>query len=146
MALYKNILMPTDGSVHSKAAIAHGLELAKVHDAEVTVLSVIDVSDVTSTLQGVSPGPYNASIQGDMAEAAVKEAADMAIKAGVKVKAFVKIGRPAADIIEMSSNFDLIVMGTQGRTGLPHLLIGSVTERVVREARCPVLVTKCKRA
>jgi len=125
MALYKNILMPTDGSVHSKAAIAHGLELAKVHDAEVTVLSVIDVSDVTSTLQGVSPGPYNASIQGDVAEAAVKE---------------------AADIIEMSGNYDLIVMGTQGRTGLPHLLIGSVAERVVREARCPVLVTKCKRA
>ena len=51
---------------------------------------------------------------------------------------------PADKIVEVARNrhADLIVMGTQGRTGLPHLLLGSVAERVVRLAPCPVMVTR----
>ncbi|HUT28048.1 MAG TPA: universal stress protein [Methanomassiliicoccales archaeon] len=144
MNLYRTILIPTDGSSNSRSAIEHGLEIAKLSNAEVTTLSVIDVGDVSSTLQGMNPAPHG-SVQAEVADAAVGEASAMAEKAGVKMKVEVRMGSPALDIIEMSGKFDLIVMGTQGRTGLPHLLIGSVAEKVVREAKCPVLVIKAKK-
>ena len=60
------------------------------------------------------------------------------------VEAFTEMGVPADKIVEAAGDrhVDLIVMGTQGRTGLPHLLLGSVAERVVRLAPCPVMVTR----
>jgi nucleotide-binding universal stress UspA family protein len=71
----------------------------------------------------------------------VKEAAQ---KEGVAVKAFVLSGRPADAIIETAQekNADLIVLGSHGRTGVERLLMGSVAERVIVLASCPVLVVK----
>ena len=61
---------------------------------------------------------------------------------GVEVKAVSKMGSPANDIVEASKNYDLVVMGTIGRTGVSKLLLGSVAEKVVRFAECPVLVIR----
>jgi len=72
---------------------------------------------------------------------AVKEAAQ---KEGVSVRAFVLSGRPADAIIETAQEkkADLIVLGSHGRTGVERLLMGSVAERVIVLASCPVLVVK----
>ncbi|MCX6650961.1 MAG: universal stress protein [Methanomassiliicoccales archaeon] len=138
---YKKILIPTDGSKNSNKALEHGLQIAKLSNAEVTALSVIDISKPSSRVQSMTSMPLG-NPEADVADAAVKEATEMAKAMGIKITPEVKMGSPAFDIIAMSDKFDLIVMGTQGRTGLPHLLIGSVAEKVVREAKCPVLVIK----
>jgi nucleotide-binding universal stress UspA family protein len=141
MEWYKRILIPTDGSNNSRRAIEHGLELAKLLNSDVTAVSVIDVSDLASRTQVFTPTPL-ASTQADVTDAAVAEVAMLAKGMGVRATTQVRMGSPALDIIEMSQKYDLIVMGTKGRTGLPHLLMGSVAEKVVREAKCPVLVVK----
>ena len=61
------------------------------------------------------------------------------------VKTWVMVGPPAACILEAARKADTIVMGTLGRTGLPHLLLGSVAERVVRHAAVPVLTVRTRR-
>jgi nucleotide-binding universal stress UspA family protein len=143
MEWYKRILIPIDGSINSERAIEHGLELAKLLNSDVSAVSVIDVSDIASRTQVFTPAPLP-STQADVADTAVRGVATLAKSMGVRVTTQVRMGSPALDIIEMSENYDLIVMGTKGRTGLPHLLIGSVAEKVVREAKCPVLVVKAK--
>jgi universal stress protein A len=68
------------------------------------------------------------------------------IKKVPKIKTEVREGRAFVEIIKTArkDNIDLIIMGSHGRTGLPHVLIGSVAERVVRKAHCPVLIVKDK--
>ena len=78
----------------------------------------------------------------ELAKAALKEAESMAKKEGIEIETVVKMGDPAVIINEMSGNYDQIVMGTKGLTGLPHLLIGSVAEKVVRGSKCSVTVIK----
>jgi nucleotide-binding universal stress UspA family protein len=65
-------------------------------------------------------------------------------KLGIKVTSQIEEGSPSRKIIEASKFHDLIVMGTLGRTGFSHLLLGSTAEKVVRFAECPVLVMRAK--
>jgi len=67
---------------------------------------------------------------------------DLAKENGVDVEVMVKEGAPVKVILDESNNYDVIVMGTLGRTGMSKLLMGSVAERVVRAASCPVLVVR----
>jgi nucleotide-binding universal stress UspA family protein len=71
---------------------------------------------------------------------------NLAKEQGVEVEVSVKEGTPVKVILEESSNYDIIVMGTLGRTGMSKLLMGSVAERVVRAADCPVLVVRMPEA
>jgi len=141
MTLYKKILIPTDGSKNAHAAVVQGIELAKVLGAEVTIMSVIDVQATVSIQQGLGmPDVYG--YQQKAAEAAAEAAMNVAKAAGVKAKAIVRRGSPALDIIEASKDHDLVFMATRGLTGAKHYLMGSVAEKVVRLAACPVLVTR----
>lgn len=76
------------------------------------------------------------------AEAAVEQVSKEGEGMGVAVKRIVRKGDPANEIIAVSKDYDLIVMGTLGLTGLSHFLVGSVAEKVVRFASCPVLVIR----
>lgn len=67
---------------------------------------------------------------------------DQGEKMGVDVKPLVVNGIPTSEIVDASGNYDLIVMGTAARTGVSLLLLGSVAEKTVRHARCPVLVVR----
>lgn len=67
---------------------------------------------------------------------------EMGEKENVPVEVMIKDGAPVKVILEQSKNFDVIVMGTLGRTGMSKLLMGSVAERVVRASDCPVLVVR----
>lgn len=141
MNKFSKILIPTDGSDNTKPAINQGLELAKLVGAEVTAMYVMDEAPFVNFATGFAlPNVYD--MLREEGRRAVEQVREEGEKLGVKVIVAVEQGSPANHIIEMSKNYDLIVMGTLGRSGMSHLLLGSVAEKVVRFASCPVLVVR----
>ena len=141
MEPFRRILIPTDGSDNAKVAVAKGLELAKMTVAEVTAISVMDSVGLAYAAQSTTMSPIYQLLK-DGADSAVGQVRKEGEKLGVPVRTVVKEGNPADEIAKASGNYDLIVMGTLGRTGLAHLLLGSVAEKVVRFASCPVMVVR----
>jgi len=140
----RRILIATDGSDYTKEAVTTGLKLAAVLKAEVTALYVIDQTSfvtfpVDSSIVSVYPQLENEG------KRAVEEVRKEGEAMGVKVTPVVAEGSPTRKIVEMSADFDLVVMGTLGRSALGKLFIGSVAERVTRYAPCPVLVVRSKK-
>ncbi|MFA5312632.1 MAG: universal stress protein [Methanomassiliicoccales archaeon] len=141
MSLYDRILIPTDGSEYTKAATMQGLEIAKLTGAEVTALFVVD--DVTYINYPFGPMvPDLTTMLEEEGKKAVSSVRAECEKMGIKMKTLMKRGSPGNVIIEESKFFDLIVMGTLGRSGVSKLLLGSVAEKVIRFAQCPVLVVR----
>jgi nucleotide-binding universal stress UspA family protein len=144
MSLFKKILIPTDGSEYTKAAIGKGLELAKLMSADVTALYVVDqTSFINFPMDSTIVSVY--SLLEKEGKDAVEYVKAEGAKTGVKVDAIVEEGSPVRKIVEASRAHDLIVMGTLGRTGMSKILLGSVAERVVRYAHCPVLIVRATR-
>lgn len=140
----KKILIATDGSDYTKEAVTTGLKLASVLKAEVTALYVIDQTSfvtfpVDSSIVSVYPQLENEG------KRAVEEVRKEGEAMGVKVTPVVAEGSPTRKIVEMAADFDLVVLGTLGRSALGKLFIGSVAERVTRYAPCPVLVVRSKK-
>ncbi|OPY31112.1 MAG: Universal stress protein [Methanomassiliicoccales archaeon PtaU1.Bin124] len=139
--MYKRILIATDGSDYTEAAIAQGLDIAKMAGAEVTAFFVVD----ESYLYYFPMPPTIPNIFSELEREGMK-AVTRVVKEGeeegVKVIPKIAKGQPAYEIIKESKNHDLVVMGTLGRSGVSHVLLGSVAERVVRLADCPVLVVR----
>lgn len=140
----KKILIATDGSEYTKEAVSTGLHLAKILGAEVTALYVIDQTSfvsfpIDSSIVSVYPQIEN---EGKRAVEEVKKEGDAM---GVKVATVVAEGSPTRKIVDMAADFDLVVLGTLGRSALGKLFIGSVAERVTRYAPCPVLVVRSKK-
>jgi nucleotide-binding universal stress UspA family protein len=141
MAPFNKMLIATDGSEGAEAAVKKGLEIAKFMNIDVIAMSVID----DSSLANVSIASRTAIIQTHIekpANDAVKQVQILGEKVGVHVDTLVREGSPANEIIKESAKHDLIVMGTLGISGFSHFLLGSVAEKVVRFASCPVLVIK----
>ena len=138
------ILVPTDFSEYSDRAFAWALGMAERWQASLELLHVVPTPNYPPVMLGeggFSPANYEGSLRDD-AEKQVAAMADRAEKPGVAVKTTVVVGSPFHDICKIAeqSKSDLIVVGSHGRTGLSHVLLGSVAERVVRHAPCPVLV------
>lgn len=140
------ILVPTDFSADANAAFTYALGLARKFDAPVHLLHVVE----DPLAAGVwSSEIYTAEIAGlqvnlvrDAEERLRRSVPD---DAGT-VSSEVRTGNAAKQIVEAAraTNTDLIVMGTRGRTGLAHVIMGSVAERVVRLAPCPVLTLRAE--
>lgn len=133
----KVILVPTDFSTASDAAVPHAEALARQSGAELVVLHVEEppLAYGTGELYYGLPEP-NSELIGRMLDA-VKPA-----DAAVPCRHRLAMGDPAGEIIKAAAEeeAEMIVMGTHGRTGLFRALMGSVAEAVVRRAPCPVLV------
>jgi len=140
-SMFKKILIPTDGSEYTKTAIARGIEIAKGAGAEVTAMYVVDqTSFINFPMDSTVVSVYSLlEKEGKNAVAFVIEEGE---RQGVKVHTRVEEGSPAMKIIEASKDYDLIVMGTLGRKGISKLLLGSVADKVVRAADCPVMVVR----
>jgi nucleotide-binding universal stress UspA family protein len=141
MIHFKKILIATDGSEEAKAAVSKGLELASLMNAEVTALSVLDVGSMAYAARGPSLADVYTYLE-ESAKAAVDAVKKEGEALGLKVETQIRKGSPGNEIIDASKDYDLIVMGSIGRGGIARLLIGSVAERVVRFASCPVLVIR----
>jgi nucleotide-binding universal stress UspA family protein len=133
------ILVPTDFSECSRAGFECGVQLTRDFNAELRLVHVINphaypFGDKYAALDA-------AQLMRETEDAAQKQMRRMAAKARVRYSAEVRRGSPAIEICKAANeDADLIVTSTHGRTGLGHVLIGSVAERVVRHARCPILV------
>lgn len=140
-----NILVPTDFSEYSQHALTYAKEIASSYDAQLQILHVIEQSAHASVYEYGERSIYNirANIQGKTTEAMERMLKETK---GPKVKIATHIveGHAANDIVKFAStnNIDLIVIATHGLTGLEHFLLGSITEKVVRLATCPVLTVK----
>jgi universal stress protein A len=140
----RHILAPTDFSDYSKAAVSDALELAQVFGAKLSLLHVLEPSPY---LGEFTPPTLGEELLGDLERQASAELARVlpeARQATTEVTRAVVMGSPAQTIVETAEaeHVDLIVMATHGRTGLSHLFIGSVAERVVRTTPCPVLTIR----
>ncbi|MDD5085518.1 MAG: universal stress protein [Candidatus Omnitrophica bacterium] len=142
---FKTILVPVDFSWASKRALQEAVVLGKEFSSKLILLHV--VKDLPITSDYVSLYASASSIFDKMKNRAlldIKKWTALAKASGVRAEAIVRLGEPFLEIIKMAKakRVQLIVMGTHGRTGLEHVLIGSVAERVVRKAPCPVLTVK----
>ena len=136
------IIMPTDFTNNSGHVLNYASEIAKKFHAKVLIMHVIDpfTYSVTDAMQVIDHYVPLKTIAQPMVEDLQKRLK----KRCVKSSTFITKGTPYLEIIRKArqTRADLIVMGTHGRTGAKHLLMGSVAERVVRLAPCPVLTVK----
>lgn len=141
----KRILYPTDFSEASQEALKYALFLAKSFSAHLLLLHLVEPV-YTTAIAGDSlelVGQLESRIEED-AQKKLQEISNQ-VKYE-KIEALVLRGRAFSGIIETTKEktIDLIVMGTHGRSGLSHLLMGSTAEKVVRKSSCPVLTVKAK--
>jgi nucleotide-binding universal stress UspA family protein len=140
----RRILVPTDGSDSSEAAITLAIRLARKHDAEILLCNSVDyvaIASETSMAFAVDLADTFESL--DEAAKEILDAAAARVKAaGVEHTAYKLDGRPSVAIgsYAVEREVDAIVMGTRGLGGLPHLLLGSTAEGVLRTAAMPVFV------
>jgi nucleotide-binding universal stress UspA family protein len=139
--MYERILVPTDGSPTAEAAMEHALEIAGRYGGEVHVLHVISTRRYDTSIES-AVAPLR-----ERGEEYVERLAAAAADAGVAVTGAVEVGRPARLLLEYvdDHDVDLVVMGTRGRGGLQHRLLGSVAEYVVTHADVPVQVVPAER-
>lgn len=139
--MFDKILVPTDGSEFTKEAIKKAMELAKCTGGKVTALYVID----QTLFMNVPVDSAIASVYAVLKKEG-QEAVDFVHKMGedIGVPVDVKVidGAPVKTILEISKDYDLVVLGTLGRTGVSKLLMGSVAEKVVRHSTSPVMVVR----
>lgn len=139
----KKILWPTDFSEPSMEALKSAQELALHFSAELYVVHVVAPIPVTATPPG--PTGFNVGLyQGELEKAAkksVQEIRDKNIAKEIKVHPLIVHGNAAEEVVKAAkeNRVDLIVIATHGLTGWRHFVFGSVAEKVVRTASCPVL-------
>lgn len=138
--MYDTVLVPTDGSEPAARAVEQGLEIADRFDATLHVLYAADLDDrtpldISSSQAAESMREYGQELTGGVAEQAPE---------GLEVVQAVEEGDPREVIPAYvdDHDVDVVVMGTHGRRGIDRLLLGSVTEHVMRNVTCSVLVTR----
>jgi nucleotide-binding universal stress UspA family protein len=133
MIRIKKILYPTDFSSYSNQAYFHAVSLAEKHGASLTILYVYSPISATEGRSGDDRAHWRSQLE-----------QIRPVDPTIPISHVFLEGDPAAEIVQyaIDASIDLIVMGTHGRTGLERLLMGSVAEKVMREAPCSVLVVK----
>lgn len=150
MPAISKILVPTDFSDDSARALEYAEELARKFTAEIILIHVDQPLAPVMIAPEFGTG-FDMEAMGRIAEEqrlSAQRELDKTINrlrdAGSKARGMLRVGAPFLEIINaaQAEAADLIVMGTHGRTGLSHVLMGSVAERVVRKAACPVLTVR----
>lgn len=138
--MYKKILVPTDGSDFAKKAQTHALFLAKVNGAEIIALSVSENHFINGITINEEVEQLNQLLT-DCCKKDLEEFEDMN-EDGIKISPVIKEGSPAKAILDVASeeDVDLIVIGSSGKSGFDRFILGSVSDKVVNAAKCPVLV------
>ena len=143
MEKIKKILIPTDGSDCSLRAADVGISLAKLLGAEIIVIYAIDIIILEELTKSIGSKDIEKELK-EKGESYLNYVAKLGKKEGLKTESILTKGEPHDQIVHFAKNLgvDMIVMGTYGRRGTKRILIGSVTERVIEYAPCPVLVVK----
>lgn len=142
----RRILAPLDFSEHSERALEWAVSMARKCDASLLLLHVVSPPTYPPMMVGLmDPTQFESGLREDAARK-LKEAE--AKLQGITAATRVRTGEPFHEICTAAGeeHADLVVMGSHGRTGLAHVLLGSVADRVVRYAPCPVMVVGRKAA
>jgi nucleotide-binding universal stress UspA family protein len=143
----KTILVPCDFSENSMAGIDYARDLARKFKAKI-VLAHVSPSAERLVVYGPPPAHLPKDLEDTVAEGVERGFAELKgrFSASDDMATVHLRGEPAAELVDHAkqSDVDLIVMSTHGRTGIGHLVLGSVAERVVRTATCPVVTIKPK--
>ena len=139
----QKILIPTDGSDYSIRAAEYGLTIAKMLDAQIMVVYVIDDVVLDQIFKINDRKETEGELKRD-GQRYINYVLGLAQQEGVKASSLLAKGRPFEQIVHLAKGLkmDLIVMGTYGRRGAERILMGSVAERVIEYSPCPVLVVK----
>jgi nucleotide-binding universal stress UspA family protein len=143
MEKIKKILVPTDGSDCSLRAADLAISLAKVLEAEIFAIYAIDPIILEELTRSIKESDVEKELK-EKGERYLNYVVRLAEKEGLKAEAILAKGEPHDQIVNYAKikGVDMIVMGTYGRRGTKRILIGSVTERVIEYAPCPVLVVR----
>lgn len=140
----KKILVPVDFSEPSDKAVHYARQFAEQFDAALTLIHVVEPALYPAELGYVPLAPEDLE-QGRL-DGLRKRLSELAKSVGgaVKVDSLLRLGRSWKEVVDLAKNdgYDLIILATHGYTGVKHALLGSVTEKVVRHAPCPVLVVR----
>ena len=139
----KRILCPIDFSEYSRHAIDHGVALARQYESTITALHVFPTMPVMAYapgMPGFDPIVLTPGLR-DQLLVDLKGFIETESAPGVPMKPLIREGDPVSEILSQATdmNADLLVLGTHGRSGFERLLLGSVTEKILRKASCPVL-------
>jgi universal stress protein A len=144
---FRSVLVSTDFSDYGDAALAHAFRIAGDTGARVVLLHVLDAYPTPNPLYAhyyPMPSPEQSRAAEEKAREALRERIPAELRDSGRVETLVTHGAPAAEILRIAGEqkASLIVIATHGRTGLLRLALGSVAERVIRDAPCPVLVVR----
>ena len=137
MEEFKRIMVPVDGSSQSNMAFDKALGLAKLIDGSITVVNVIE--NIKPVLGGA---PMDEKAEEIEAKDLLDEYKKRGDESSVKVNEVIRKGEPAREIIKMSDDFDLIIIGSFGIGKIASLVLGSTAEEVTHKACCPVMVIR----
>ncbi len=143
MISLKKILCPIDHSDCSKEALKYAVSLAMKDEAKLLLLHVIDIRSFSEGLDAMSK-PLPDEVTLEQLRVKLLDCIPEEIRDDMDIEAIVTQGIPFAEIISVAKEkeIDMIVIGSHGRTGLSHMMLGSVSEKVVRKAPCPVLTVR----
>jgi len=141
----KRILVATDFSRHSEVALRYATAFAKAFEAEVILCHVLERPDFISSLPPVSEGYFPPNLAELQEKHARVKCEEVLAAAGLShARVLLLHGSPSAETVKAAQeeDVDLIIVGTHGRGAIAHMLLGSVAERIVRTAQCPVLTVR----
>lgn len=145
MIPFKKILVPVDFSQHATQALRVAADLAKRYGSSVTLAHVYEpvVYSVPESLI-TSMQEQRPAVLTELGQMLDRAAHDVRALDVSRVDTKLLEGAPASEIVSFAANgdYDLIVIGTHGRSGISHFLLGSIAEKVLRSAHCPVLTVR----
>jgi nucleotide-binding universal stress UspA family protein len=141
----RKILCPTDFSGASQSALDLAVEMGKRLNAHIHLLHVFESPNYLGWETALSQSAPSMQLMQDLRERELEQLEELVARSqrgGANATMEQVDGSPYARIAEFSERFDLVIMGSRGRTGLPRLFLGSVAERTVRLGRCPVICVR----
>jgi nucleotide-binding universal stress UspA family protein len=144
---YGKILVPTDFSAHSRLAIEHAHVLAERFGSRIELIHVWELPPIVPEVMVTLGGGRPTAVRDYLREQAQRDMEALLTdlrRTGMIVHGRTEQGDPARAVVELAERdrFDLIVMSTHGRRGFERLMLGSVAEKVIRRAPCPVFVVR----
>jgi universal stress protein A len=142
--MFKKILCPVDFSKFTPQIVACAVDLAKKYGSELHLLHVIPNLTYFTPYESFLTPENLVAVEKNIQDEVSNEFAKLLAKITIGAKTATRTGTPFVEIIDYAKteNIDLIVMGTHGRSGIEHILIGNVAEKVVRKSPCPVLTIR----
>ncbi|HUW68049.1 MAG TPA: universal stress protein [Candidatus Nanoarchaeia archaeon] len=141
--LFQKIVLATDGSEYSANVIKYAIELAKISEAKIYAIYVVDTGIFTSIPMDVAWTNMYELLKQE-GNVATNQVESEAMAANIEVESITVEGHPAEEIIKLAEDksADIIVMGTLGKSGLDRFLLGSVAEKVSRTSKIPVMIVR----